>query len=102
MERIDETLQTFLPGRKFLVRSDLDIDDMYNGIDVAMEMLDYAGRFVTVSRVDRYTNDNTVYIYIVEDGGEWCWADEMFLDPYDTYDQCQIEIKSDILMDLLS
>lgn len=57
---------------KVRVRKDLKIEVEYGDMKFTEEMLKYKGEEVTIS--EKYSR----YYYINEDGGEWCWTDEMF------------------------
>ncbi|MFT8313297.1 MAG: hypothetical protein ABF633_03465 [Clostridium sp.] len=69
-------------GQRIKVREDLDFGSYYteegNMTDGATsEMVDLAGKIVTISRVDDYPNGDTRY-FVAEDEGSWNWTYEMF------------------------
>lgn len=101
MERLQEIKETFLPGRTFQVRDDLESYKHYNTIDVAEDMLKYGGMLVTVDRITTGWRGEKVYIKIREDDGDWNWSDEMFVDPYMVYDQPVADICESDLFSIL-
>ena len=70
-----------------------DLREVENRVGIAVDMLDYEGCLVTISRV---LSDNT---YLLEDdGGEFTWEDTMFQEYYeqeftsDSLQKLEIEI----------
>ena len=100
MELSKQVKDTFIPGKKFLVRSDLKDGDWLNGVRVVESMTKLAGQYVTVSRI--ITGGNTCAIRIREDCGWWSWSDEMFIDPYGEEALSDTDICIDHLMEVLS
>ena len=65
----------FKVGDKVEVRSDLDVDLMYNSVNVSSDMIsDFAGSIVTIDKVL-----GTTRYRIEEDRGTWTWTTDMFV-----------------------
>lgn len=101
MELTERVKETFLPGERFRVRSDLIAMEHYNGIAFVTSMLKYAGQYVTVAEIKR-GNKKACAISIEEDGRFWSWSDEMFVDPYGEEALPNADIHIDHLMEVLS
>ena len=65
----------FKVGDKVEVRSDLDVNQMYNNVNVSSDMvLVFAGSIVTINKVL-----GTTRYGIEEDRGIWTWTTDMFV-----------------------
>ena len=77
-------MSLYQPGDTVRIRSDLEMDKMYDsengasGTFATSSMLRYAGRTVTIERVYKGASDARFY-KIEEDGNEWWWCDGMFV-----------------------
>lgn len=93
-------LNTFIPGRKFLVRDDLSCLHTYGDVSVVPSMEEMAGCLVTVydAKLER---DGFPIIRVAEAHG-WNWSPSMFVDPYAQSASCDHEIDNDALMELLA
>lgn len=101
MEPTERVKETFLPGKRFRVISNLTSLERYNGITAVSSMLKYAGQYVTIAEITR-GNKNTCAIKIEEDGRWWNWSDEMFVDPYGEEALPDVDIHIDHLMEVIS
>lgn len=72
-------IKRFSKGDKVIVKSGLDIKKRYGGIGVSSEMVEMAGKTLTISRIYKHPNPKYSgyegYYYVDEHA--WCWTDEM-------------------------
>lgn len=81
----------YKPGDKVMIRSDLQEDVDYaeensgNGLNIASDMLEYAGQVVTIA------HNRQFYYGVEEDDHEWNWSIGMFDPSYGEFDSTEVD-----------
>ena len=72
-------IKRFSKGDKVIVKSGLDVKRKYGGVGVSSEMVEMAGKTLTVTRIYEHPNPKRVGYegYYCVDEHAWCWTDEM-------------------------
>lgn len=72
-------IKRFSKGDKVVVKSGLNTAKIYGGIRVSSEMVEMAGKTLTISSICKHPNpEYSGYEgYYCVYGNTWCWTDEM-------------------------
>lgn len=73
-------------GDKVRIRKDLKVGERYDGVIVREEMIELAGKTLTISNVHNFGEDDIDY-YLNEDENCYYWTDSMFEDPITNADK---------------
>lgn len=101
MEYLDTEHGPIFPGAKVLIRSDLEDGEIYDDVDFAPDMRQWAGTVVTITAVGEY-GDRT--FDIKEDDDDFLWSVGM-IEAVMTVDESlssSVEIRSDDLFEVIS
>ena len=83
----------FEVGDKVLVRNDLEVGRLYDGVGFAVSMANYLGKVLTIKEVKKNSR------YSVEESPKWSWTDKMFVAPEDMTEAQRALIDTRVLID---